>query len=201
MHPQPDDLTEAPLLQRTLWQGSFLSLHQDDVRLPDGGQARRVYVRHPGAVMVVPMLDATRLVVERQFRYPVGQVFIELPAGKRDSGETGWACAARELREETGYEADEWARAGVLHPCIGYSNEVIEIWFARGLRAGTRTLEEGEFLDVLTVSGDELLAAVARGELTDGKTLAGLLWWQQVVAGRWALSWRPTSAWMQETRP
>lgn len=193
--PQPDHLVETPLRHETLWQGGFLSLHRDEVRLPDGGLARRLYLKHPGAVMVVPLLDDGRLVVERQYRYAVRRVFIEFPAGKLDAGEGGWACAVRELREETGYSAEEWARAGVLHPCIGYADEVIEIWFARGLHHGARTLDEGEFLDVLALPPEGLLDAVARGELTDGKTLVGLLWWQNVASGRFALDWRPAAHW------
>ncbi|MCX7742488.1 MAG: NUDIX hydrolase [Tepidimonas sp.] len=196
--PQPDHLVETPLRHETLWQGSFLALHRDEVRLPDGGQARRVYLTHPGAVMVVPLLDDGRLVVERQYRYPLRQAFVEFPAGKLDPDEGGWACAVRELREETGYQATEWARAGVLHPCIGYANEVIEIWFARGLRHGARTLDEGEFLDVLALQPQELLEAAARGELTDGKTLVGLLWWQNVTDGRWTLQWRSAEVWAQD---
>lgn len=195
--PQPDHLVETPLRQETLWQGAFLTLHRDEVRLPDGGTARRVYLHHPGAVMVVPMLDDGRLVLERQYRYAVRRAFVEFPAGKRDPHEGGWTCAARELREETGYQADEWARAGVLHPCIGYADEEIEIWFARGLRHGARTLDEGEFLDVLALSPRELLQAVARGDVTDGKTLAGLLWWQNVAAGDFTLDWRPAAHWQR----
>ena len=107
------------------------------MRLPDGKEATREYVIHPGAVMVIPMLDDGRLVLERQFRYPMGRVMIEFPAGKLDPGEDVLTCARRELLEETGYTATEWARAGVLHPVISYSTEFIEVWFARGLHPGT----------------------------------------------------------------
>jgi len=193
---QPAHLTETACERSTLWQGHFLRLQRDCVRLPDGRQAWREYLHHPGAVMVIPCLDDGRLVVERQYRYPVQQAMIEFPAGKRDAGESAIVCAVRELREETGYTAREWARAGVLHPAIGYADECIEIWFARGLQAGPRALDDGEHLDVLVVDAEALLAAVRDGVVTDGKTLAGLLWWQRVSTGAWPLQWRTTDAWL-----
>ena len=138
------DLTEHPLHQREVLRGNFLHAFRDEVRLPDGSTAQREYIVHPGAVMVVPLLEAAdgtlQLVLERQYRYPVQQTIIEFPAGKIDPGEDTWACARRELQEETGYTAREWARAGVLHPVVAYSTEFIEVWFARGLTAGERRL-------------------------------------------------------------
>jgi ADP-ribose pyrophosphatase len=118
-------------------------------------------------------------------------VLVEFPAGKIDAGEPVFACAVRELAEETGYRAREWARAGLLHNAIGYSNEAIEIWFARGLVGGAPALDDGEFLDVVTVTPDELMAQAMRGELTDGKTLIGLLWLQNWQKGDWPLNWQP----------
>jgi ADP-ribose pyrophosphatase len=143
--------------------------------------------------MVIPMLDTPdglRLVMERQFRYPVGQVMTEFPAGKLDAGEDSWLCAQRELQEETGYTARQWARAGVLHPVIAYSTEVIEIWFAKELTLGKRRLDTDEFLDVFTASPAELMAACQQGRLTDAKTLTGLLWLQNVQSGQWLLHWQ-----------
>lgn len=182
-------LIEQRLHGVELLQGHFLHAFRDTVRLPNGREATREYVVHPGAVMVIPLLDDGRVVLERQFRYPVQQVMIEFPAGKLDPGEEPLRCARRELLEETGYTAREWARAGVLHPVISYSTELIEIWFARGLQAGTRQLDDEEFLEVFTATPQELMDWCRQGQVTDAKTLTGALWLQNVLAGTWELSW------------
>ncbi len=186
---QAQDLREHTLSSEELLRGHFLHAFRDQVRLPDGRQASREYVRHPGAVVIVAELDDGRYVVERQWRHPLQRVLIEFPAGKLDAGEDLLACARRELQEETGYRANQWAYAGPMHPVIAYSTEVIHIFFARGLQAGERALDEGEFLDVFAASLDELLAWSRDGLLTDGKTLSCLLWAQNVRAGTWALRW------------
>jgi ADP-ribose pyrophosphatase len=191
-----DHLIEHRVHQEELLRGRFLHAFRDTVRLPNQNLATREYVVHPGAVMVIPMLDTPdglRLVMERQFRYPVGQVMTEFPAGKLDPGEDPWLCAQRELLEETGYTARQWARAGVLHPVIAYSTEVIEIWFAKDLSLGERQLDTDEFLDVFTASPTELMAACQQGLLTDAKTLTGLLWLQNVQSGQWPLHWQTLS--------
>ena len=188
-----DHLIEHRVHQEEILRGRFLHAFRDTVRLPNQNLATREYVVHPGAVMVIPMLETPqglRLVMERQFRYPVGQVMTEFPAGKLDPGEDPWLCAQRELLEETGYTARQWARAGVLHPVIAYSTEVIEIWFAKDLTLGERQLDTDEFLDVFTASPDELMAACQQGRLTDAKTLTGLLWLQNVQSGQWPLHWQ-----------
>lgn len=185
-----DPLVERKLGSQELLKGHFLHAFRDTVRLPDGQQATREYIVHPGAVVVVPLLDDGRLVLERQFRYPVGQVMVEFPAGKLDPGEAVLACARRELLEETGYVATEWARAGVLHPVISYSTEFIEVWFARGLSPGPARLDAGEFLEVFTATPAELLRWCRDGTVTDSKTLVCALWLQNVLAGEWVLDWK-----------
>ena len=187
---KPDMLTETTLDSQSLLRGNFLDVRRDTVRLPDGSHSTREYIVHPGAVMVIALLEDGDVVLERQYRYPVGQVMIEFPAGKRDAGESALACAQRELREETGYSASEWARAGVIHPVISYSTECIEIWFARGLQAGVRQLDAGEFLEVFTASPTDVLAWCADGSITDAKTVAGALWLQNVNSGAWTLNWQ-----------
>ena len=196
--PEPNDddrhlretLVEAELLE----QGKFLQWRRDRVQLPDGREATREYVVHPGAVMVVPILPDGRLVMERQFRYPVGMTMIEFPAGKLDAGEGGLACAKRELLEETGYVGRRWARAGVMHPVIGYATEFIEIWFAQDLTLTERHLDDGEFLDVFTATQDELEAWMQQGKLTDAKTIVGMMWLRQWRAGAWPLDWQDVSS-------
>ena len=183
-------LIEIKRDSQELFKGNFLHAFRDSVELPDGTVATREYVTHPGAVMVIPMLADGRLILERQFRYPVGQVMIEFPAGKLDAGEEPLACARRELLEETGYSASEWARAGLLHPVISYSTEFIEIWFARDLVLQERSLDEGEFLEVITATPEQLLAWCQEGKVTDAKTLTGALWLQNVLSGAWKLDWQ-----------
>lgn len=190
-------LVEEKLSSEELVKGHFLHAYRDIVKLPDGAIASREYIVHPGAVMIVPLLEdaegGIRVVLERQFRYPVGQVMIEFPAGKVDSGENLQLCAQRELLEETGYTASRWSHAGVLHPVISYSTEFIDIWFARGLMPGQRQLDQGESLDVFTATPTELLQWCRDGLVTDGKTLAAALWLQNFLSGAWQLNWRPAA--------
>ena len=187
-------LIEHQLTSKELFKGDFLHAFRDTVRLPDGASASREFVLHPGAVMIIPMLidvqGQLQVVMERQFRYPVAQVMIEFPAGKLDPGEASQSCAQRELLEETGYQAEQWALAGRLHPVISYSTEVIDIWFARGLTAGESQLDAGEFLEVFTASPAQLLEWCRDGQVTDGKTLTAALWLQNVLAGSWQLQWQ-----------
>lgn len=184
-------LVEVATQREQLVKGSFLDVRRDTVRLPSGVESTREYIVHPGAVTIVPILDDGRLVMERQFRYPVGQVILEFPAGKIEPGENRLVTAVRELVEETGYRATEWALAAKLHNAVAYSTEFIEIYFARGLTLGERKLDEGEFLDVCICDEAELEQLAARGELTDAKTLIALLWLQKWRAGLWTLDWQP----------
>jgi ADP-ribose pyrophosphatase len=187
-------LTEQTTAREELLQGHFLHVVRDTVRLPDGGSASREYVLHPGAVAVVPLLDDGRIVLERQYRHPMRQVMIELPAGKMDEGEGALVCGRRELLEETGYVAREWAYAFTLYPTVAYSDEAIEVWFARGLEHRGAQLDHGEFLEVFAATPAEFLEWCRDGRITDSKTLAAAIWIQNVLAGTWKLDWQTPSA-------
>jgi ADP-ribose pyrophosphatase len=183
-------LIEKRLGGRTLLSGGFLEVHKDDVSLPDGSHATREYIRHGGAVAVVPLLDDGRLVLVRQYRYPTGKVLLEIPAGKLDTGESQLACAQRELREETGYVAREWAFGGEIHNAAAYSSESIWIWLARGLVPGPARPDVGEFVETVTMSLDELAAVHDRGELPDVKTQLALHWLLRAQATGRAWPWQ-----------
>ena len=170
------NLIETCISSETLAEGVLLHAKRDKVRLPDGNESVREYIVHPGATLVIPVLDDGRLVMERQFRYPLGQVFIELPAGKIDAGEDPLVTGQRELLEETGYSATDWQFVAKLHPCIGYSNEAIYIYLARGLTLGQHSRDHEEFLEIFTMTLEEAMGAMRNGEITDGKTMIALFW-------------------------
>ena len=178
-------LTETCVESQTIHQGPFLTLKCDTVRLPDGKQATREYVQHPGAVMVIPLFDDGRVLLESQYRYPMGKVMVEYPAGKLDANEGALACAKRELQEETGYSAREFVYLTRIHPIISYSTEFIDIYLARGLSAGERKLDEGEFLELFTASVADVSEWVRTGKITDVKTVIGTFWLEKVLSGAW----------------
>ena len=188
-----DHLIETKISSEQVYKGNFLHILRDSVRLPDGKQATREYVVHPGAVVVIAWLDDGRVVLERQHRYPVGRVMVEFPAGKLDAGENPQFCGQRELLEETGYSATHWAYAGPMHLAIAYSDEVLHIYFAKGLTLGERKLDDGESLDVFTATPEELLTMCSQGLVTDAKTLTCTLWLQNVLSGAWPLQWVPAT--------
>lgn len=171
-----DHLIEKTLESERVFDGSLLHINRDIISLPDGGKASREYVVHGGAVMVIPVLNDGRLLMERQYRHPSRQIFVEFPAGKLDQGEDPLECGKRELREETGYSASDWEYLGVFHPLVSYSSEVIHFFVARGLTPGDRQLDEGEFLDVFTMSLEELKQGILANQITDSKTVAGAFW-------------------------
>ncbi len=171
---RPDPLEERELASESVFEGCLLKVRRDRVLLPDGKQGVREYIRHPGAVAIVAQLPDGRLIFERQYRYPLRRAFLEIPAGKIDPGEDILACAVRELREEAGYRAARWTHLGVMHPCIGYADERIELFLARDLSHVGSALDEGEFLELLTLTAEEASAAVHDGRITDGKTIAAL---------------------------
>jgi ADP-ribose pyrophosphatase len=180
---------------RVLHRG-WIELRKDGVRLPDGSSATREYLRHSGAVAVVPLLEegpALKLVLVRQYRYPVQKVLLEFPAGKLETGEDTLLCGMRELREETGYTAREWAFGGEIHNAAAYSTESIWIWFARGLQPGVARPDSGEFVETVTLTVAELEALCDAGQLPDVKTQIGLHWLQRWQGGKMSLPWRPAA--------
>jgi len=182
-------LIEKKVASAEILKGSFLHAFRDTVQLPNGAQTTREYVVHPGAVMIIPLLDNGDLVLERQYRYPMQAVMLEFPAGKLEVGEDRLLCAKRELMEETGYSATHWARAGICHPVISYSTELIEIWFAKGLSLGKPSLDEGEFVEVIQTPSSQFFEWCRNGSITDAKTLTGALWLQNWLSGAWQLNW------------
>jgi ADP-ribose pyrophosphatase len=187
-----EHLKETLVSSELLFKGKFLHAKRDTIRLPDGKQATREYVVHPGAVVVMPLLDDGQVVLERQFRYPIGQVVVEFPAGKLDEGEDPLVCGLRELHEETGYTCSEWAYAGKMHLAIAYSTEIIHIYFVRGLTLGERKLDAGEFLDVFTAPAQQLLDWCADGTVTDAKTLSCAVHLANHLSGKRPMAWQST---------
>ena len=174
------DLTEHHIETEQVVDGKFICLHTDRVRLPDGSESYREYVLHPGAVVIAAFVgnnaDADRLVFEHQYRYPVGKHFLELPAGKIEEGEDQLVTAKRELLEETGYVSQRWQHALTMHPTIGYANEHIELYIAKSITYVGHQRDDGEFLEVFTMSLSDAVERVGRGEITDTKTAFSLLW-------------------------
>jgi ADP-ribose pyrophosphatase len=173
------DFTESELASTLAYDGGLLKLRRDQVSLPDGKGAWREYVEHPGAVVIFALPAPGSVLLERQYRYPLRRHFIELPAGKREPGEDPLITAQRELVEECGYEAARWNHVATLHPTIGYSTEVIDLYEARELTHVGARLDEGEHLEVFTARIEDALAWVREGLITDTKTAFGLLWHAQ----------------------
>jgi len=170
------DLTEQFVSGEEVYAGGFLHVHRDIVRLPDGSQTAREYVRHPGAVGIVALPGDGQVLLVRQHRYPHRRDFIEIPAGKLEPDEPALETGKRELLEETGYVAEQWTRLGVIHNAIAYSDEAIELWLATGLEKREAKLDKGEFLEVFTLPFAEALAMAADGRISDVKTIVGLFW-------------------------
>lgn len=175
------DLTEKQIDSELIYNGGFLEVRKDRVRLPDGSTSSREYLTHPGAVVMLALLDNGNLLMERQYRYPPRQEFIELPAGKIDKGEDILVTAQRELLEETGYVAREWMHLTTAFPCIGYSDERLEYFIARGLTYRGSKLDEGEFLEVFELSLRDAIEWIRAGKISDGKTIVGLFWLEKYL--------------------
>ena len=171
-----ENLREDRVSSQEIYDGAIVHLYKDTVTLPNGKPAFREVIRHIGAVAVVPVTDDGKVIVERQFRYPLNQVITEIPAGKLDSfTEDRLAAAKRELEEETGYTADTWHELGDFHPTAAYCDEKITLYLATGLHQGDRHLDEDEFLNVVAVPMETLVADIMAGRITDGKTQVAIL--------------------------
>ena len=171
-----EHLAEKKISGEGVYDGIFLKMKRDIVSLPDGQHAVREYLEHPGAVAILAVLDDGRVLLERQYRYPIAQAVIEIPAGKLNTGEDPLLCAQRELQEETGYTAKHWSKIRRIHPVISYSTEFIDIYLAEGLSPGPARLDEEEFLDVFASPLEELLNWVETGKITDVKTIISTYW-------------------------
>jgi ADP-ribose pyrophosphatase len=180
-----DTLRETRIASERVFDGGFLHINRDRVRLPDGSETFREYILHPGAVMIIALLDDGQVVMERQWRYPLNRAFIEFPAGKIDPGEAPLVTAERELREETGFKAARMEYLCTINNAISYSDEHIDFFLATGLTAGERALDQGEFLDVLTVPAEQVLEWVRDGTVTDVKTVIGAFWLEKILHGGW----------------
>ena len=171
-----ENLTEVQTGSEEIFDGVILHVYKDTVVLPNGSPALREVIRHVGAVGIVPLTDDGKVIVERQFRYPLNRVITEIPAGKLDSPtEDRLSAAKRELEEETGYTAEEWTCIGDYYPAAAYCDERVTLYLARGLAIGQRHLDEDEFLNFEAVALETLVEQVMDGTVTDGKTQAAIL--------------------------
>ena len=177
------NLKETRLDSSVVYDGAFIKVRKDRARMPDGSISAREYITHPGAVAILALLDNGKLVMERQFRYAPQREFIELPAGKIDHGEDILLCAQRELLEETGYVAREWTHLTTAWPCIGYADERIEYFLARGLSHQGSQLDDGEFIEVFELSLADAMEWIRQGKINDSKTIVGLFWLEKTLNG------------------
>jgi ADP-ribose pyrophosphatase len=180
-------LKEVQVDSELAYEGHFLKVQRDTVRLPDGKQSKREYIKHPGAVVILPLFDDGSVLLERQYRYPLQKVFIEFPAGKIDPNEDPLDCAKRELQEETGYTAADWQFLCTIHNAIAYSDEHLDIFVARGLIAGESRLDDGEFLETFTATVPDMLSWIREGKISDVKTVIGAFWLDKFLSGQWML--------------
>ena len=170
------ELEETTVSSRLIFDGKVVHLYQDTVRLPDGAESVREYVKHIGAVCILPLTDDGEVILERQYRYAVRQILTEIPAGKLDApGEDPLEAARRELREETGATAREMIPLGDYYGSPAIMGERIRMFVAKGLTFGETEFDEDEFLEVFRLPLEEAEAAVLRGEIPDGKTQAAIL--------------------------
>ena len=178
-------LEEKQIASETVYQGRLLHVKEDQVELPNGKHTSREYIVHPGAVVILPLMDNGDVLLERQFRYPLQREFIEFPAGKIDPGEDVLTCGQRELLEETGYSANEWHYLTTVYPCIGYSNERLIYYLAKGLSYSGHQPDADEFLEIFQMPFGKALDMVKSGEICEAKTVVGLFWLERILQGEW----------------
>ena len=185
MEAERKSMAESTLERQTVFEGKFLKVRRDLALLPDGAAATREFVVHPGAAAMVPIGGDERILVERQFRYAMGQMYVEIPAGKIDAGETSIQTARRELLEETGYEAQQWGFLTRIHPAIGFSDEVMDIYLARDLSLRERAMDVDEFLEIEWVTLGWMMDELRAGRLPDVKTQIAVHWLDRLFSGQW----------------
>ena len=179
----PTGLGEDTLSSELVYTGDYLKVYRDTVSLPNGASSYREYLKHPGAVMIIPVFDNGDVLVERQYRYPMRKVFVEFPAGKKDAGEAPLETAQRELLEETGYTAQNYTHITDIHNALAYCDEVIHFYIAEDLHdSGQQKLDDNEFVQVMRVPLVELMNWIRQGWVPDVKTQLGAVWVQDYLS-------------------
>ena len=176
-------LKEKTIKTKTAHRGAFLTLNSDKVLLPNGNISTREWIKHPGAVCCVPILPNGKIVLIRQYRYAVKQEMIEIPAGKLKQNEIPEQSALRELEEEIGYRADKLTLLANIHPAVGFTNEKMWLYLAEKLVKTEQSLDFDEFLELIPTKLDDAVKMVWSGQITDVKTIIGILWAQRMLLG------------------
>lgn len=177
----PEKLIEHTIDSRQVFSGRLLQVYKDTVLLPSKNQSTREYIKHPGAAVVIPYLGNGDIIMVKQFRYPVNAIMLELPAGKIDPGESPESTIQRELAEETGYRADALHHLCKIHTCVGYSDELLHLFWASRLRESKLTADDDETIEVINISTEKAIALMLNGAITDAKTLIGLFWLKEIL--------------------